>query len=281
MSLHLGRAENQHGLGVSSTRWSGVGQTIVVRGLPLVQVARPSRRQKTIVCSTKHRIDRSGELGLGRKWHRHVTGDFGVFWRLPDRRQGLGCHTGKTARRGMEERTQFGVVERRGLGIGFRKREGTAGALQAIQFGKGILIRTLAEGDAALQAAEGFMAGHQGFAQGNALRAIGADCVVFPELGFGAEEAAEDPLIAQERIDLEALLGGEGLEASDVLVLELRELGAILAGDELRLGIEPGFEGVLGGDGLALRSAGAGGFLRCAGINRHEAGDERALQERR
>jgi hypothetical protein len=80
-------------------------------------------------------------------------------------------------------------------------------------------------------------------------------------VGFGAEEAAQDPLVAYERIDLETLLRSEGLEAGDVLVLERGKLVAALADDELRVGVEAGFEGVLGGDGLAFRSARAGGFL--------------------
>jgi hypothetical protein len=51
------------------------------------------------------------------------------------------------------------------------------------------------------------------------------------------------------------------LEASGVLVLERGKLIAALADDELRVGIEAGFQGVLRGDGLAFGSARAGGLL--------------------
>jgi len=120
-----------------------------------------------------------------------------------------------------------------------------------------------------LQAAEDFVASHERFAEGHALGAVGAHGVVFPELGFGAEETAQDPLAAKERIDLETLLGGEGLEAGAVLILKRGKRGAVLTDDELRLGIEAGFEGVLRGDGLALGRAGAGGLLsvEAVGLN--------------
>jgi hypothetical protein len=85
--------------------------------------------------------------------------------------------------------------------------------------------------------------------------------MVFPEVGLGAEEAAQDPFVADERVNLEALLGSEGLETGDVLILERGKFVAVLADDELRVGVEAGFECVLGGDGLALGSARAGGFL--------------------
>jgi hypothetical protein len=47
------------------------------------------------------------------------------------------------------------------------------------------------QGDAALQAAEDFVTGHECFAEGYSLGAVGAQDVVFPTLGFGAEEAAQ------------------------------------------------------------------------------------------
>jgi hypothetical protein len=60
-------------------------------------------------------------------------------------------------------------------------------------------------------------------------------------VGFGAEEAAQDPLIAEERVHLEALFGREGLEAGEVLVLERGKFLATFSDDELRLGVEAGF----------------------------------------
>jgi hypothetical protein len=52
-------------------------------------------------------------------------------------------------------------------------------------------------------------------------------------------------------------------------------------GEGERLGVEAVFEGVAAGAGAAPGMARSGGLQGCAGINRHEAGDERALQERR
>ena len=84
---------------------------------------------------------------------------------------------------------------------------------------------------------------------------------MFPEVGFGAEEAAEGPFVSDERVDVETLFGSAGAEAGEVLVLELGEFLAGLAVDELGLGIEAGFESVLGRDGLAWGSTRACGFF--------------------
>ena len=122
-----------------------------------------------------------------------------------------------------------------------RRGEGSAGASQALQFGEGFLVRTLGQGDAALEAAEDQVGGHKGCAKGRSLRAVGADGVVFPQVGFGAEKAAQHPLIADEVIDVETLFGRERLETGDVLVLERGKFVGALADDELRVGIESGF----------------------------------------
>ena len=117
--------------------------------------------------------------------------------------------------------------------------------LEALQFRQCVLIGPLGKSDATLQAVEYLVAGREGFAQGHTLGAIGTQGVVFPELGFSAEEAAQGPLAAQHRIELESLFGCEGLEASQVFVLELGELATIFAGNELRFRVEAGFEGIL------------------------------------
>jgi hypothetical protein len=74
--------------------------------------------------------------------------------------------------------------------------------------------------------------------------------LVVPDLGFGDGESAEGPGGADEDIDLVALVvfAGEGIE-----------LGAVLTGDDERLGIDTGFHGVHAGTGLALGGAGARG----------------------
>ena len=143
---------------------------------------------------------------------------------------------------------------------------GRADALQALQLGERFFIGAFGQSDAALEAAEGLVAGDEGFAEGRAFGAIGAYGVVFPELSFGAEEAAQDPFVAEEVVNLEALLGSGGLETFEVLVLELGELAAVLAGDELGLGIQAGFQSVHGRYSLALRRTRAGGFLSVEAI---------------
>jgi hypothetical protein len=90
--------------------------------------------------------------------------------------------------------------------------------------------------------------------------------VEFPEVGLDTEEAAQEPFGPDEGIHLETLVGREGLEARGIFVLEGAEIVPILAKDELGFGVEPGLEGVLGGDGLAFRGAGAGGFLRVEAV---------------
>jgi hypothetical protein len=66
--------------------------------------------------------------------------------------------------------------------------------------------------------------------------------LVLPELGFGAEEAASQPLVADEFVDLVAFFRVTGLVEVDPVVLELREFFAGFADDELRIGIESGLE---------------------------------------
>ena len=54
----------------------------------------------------------------------------------------------------------------------------------------------------------------KGFAQGDTFGAAGTQGVVLPELGLDAEEAAEEPVVADEGIDEEALAGSAGEEAA-------------------------------------------------------------------
>ena len=57
--------------------------------------------------------------------------------------------------------------------------------------------------------------------------------------------------------------------------------GFVFAREEDGLRGETVFESVLRGDRFAGFGARTGRVLRCAGINRHEVGNERVLQERR
>ena len=81
-----------------------------------------------------------------------------------------------------------------------------------------------------------------------------------PRGGLRRGRGGGGPVVADEGIDEEALVGGAGEEAVGVFVLEGGELFAALAIDELGVGVEAGFESVLGGHGFAFGSAGSGGF---------------------
>ena len=74
-------------------------------------------------------------------------------------------------------------------------------------------------------------------------------------------ETAETPSIADEHVDVLALFGGLRLVAVVVFVGKGTEVLALFAADQEGLGVEAGFESVLGSD----RKAGfawPGGFLR-------------------
>jgi hypothetical protein len=102
------------------------------------------------------------------------------------------------------------------------------------------VIGTLGEGDTALEAHEIDAGVVERDAESHAVRTIVAAVVGFPELGFGAEEAAEHPFIADHAIDLETLARGARLELVEVIELELLKIARAFAVDELRVGIEAG-----------------------------------------
>jgi len=118
---------------------------------------------------------------------------------------------------------------------------GTGGA-EAFEGRRGFLIGALRQGDAALEAHEIGAGGVQGHAECDSVRTILTGVVGFPELGFGAEETAEQPLVADELIDLIALARGVRAELVEVFTLQLEELAPVLAVDELRIGVESGGE---------------------------------------
>ncbi len=121
---------------------------------------------------------------------------------------------------------------------------------------EGLVIGALGGGEAALEPHEHETPLGKTLAQRNAFVAIGADDVILPEVGFGAMQAAEAPLIADHGIDIESLDGSNGTEALEIALLEQDELGALLAVDELGIGIESGPERVEGRAGRALGGAG-------------------------
>jgi hypothetical protein len=87
-----------------------------------------------------------------------------------------------------------------------------------------------------------------------------------PEFGLDAAEPAEEPVGIDEGVDQGALLGGSGLEAVEVLLHKVVQVGVALVEDDEGSGMHAGFEGIHAGGGFAGRGAGAGGALRIAAI---------------
>jgi len=83
---------------------------------------------------------------------------------------------------------------------------------------------------------------------------------VFPKLSFEPEIPAVEPLTGDEGIDQRALLGGGGEPTIIVLSGESCEIGGAFAADDGRLGVEAGFQGVHGDDGLTFNGTRAGGL---------------------
>jgi hypothetical protein len=157
------------------------------------------------------------------------------------------------------------------LGVGV----GVAGGLELPQLVEGALVGALGGVDAALEAFEVTVAVDEGVAEGGIL--VGIKEVldgVFPDLGFHDGEAAELPVVADEGVDKETLLGGGGLEAVEVLGGEGVEVGGLLATDDEGLGVDAGFQGILGRGGLAGGRARAGRFpgVEAVGLDLMDSG---------
>jgi hypothetical protein len=88
----------------------------------------------------------------------------------------------------------------------------------------------------------------------------------FPELGFGAAEAAQVPGTVDDLVDVLAGQGSGGFVIGVIGGDELFVLSAAFGGEDFGLGIESGFEGVDRRDGLAFGRFGAGRFLRVAAV---------------
>ena len=82
------------------------------------------------------------------------------------------------------------------------------------------------------------------------------------ELRFEGAEAALQPLGGDKGIDQGADFGSGGLVAVMVLGGEERESRGVLAGDDLGLGVNAGFQGIEADCGLALSGAWTSGSLR-------------------
>jgi hypothetical protein len=118
-----------------------------------------------------------------------------------------------------------------------------------------------------LEFGEGGGVGGGGISEGVCLVFV-EDVIVLegPHFGFDAVEAAEHPLAADEVVEEATGFGSGWVVALVVLVDEEIEVGEFLIGDEERLGVEAGFEGVHGRGGLACSRGGAGGFLGVAAV---------------
>jgi hypothetical protein len=142
--------------------------------------------------------------------------------------------------------------------------------LQTQEILEGSLVISLGGGNAVLEAGEDFAAVvTDGAAEGEEVfgaARLAPLHVLFPELGFGAAEAAEGPLGVDEDIDEGALLWGAGVEAIVVGSGEGFEIGSVFVADGFGFGVDAGAEGVVAGDGNASGGAGAGGFLRIATV---------------
>jgi hypothetical protein len=83
--------------------------------------------------------------------------------------------------------------------------------------------------------------------------------VVGMEVGFGEAEAADEPLVVDDRIDEIPLAGSDGVELGIIFGGELGKGFRSLAADDVGFGVKAGLEGVHAGDGLAGLGAGTGG----------------------
>jgi len=75
------------------------------------------------------------------------------------------------------------------------------------------------------------------------------------DFDFGAAEAAEDKLGVNEVVHQGALLGSAGLVVVGVFFAEAGAFGGVFPGEDFRLGLNAGFQGILGRAGLALGGA--------------------------
>ena len=151
-----------------------------------------------------------------------------------------------------------------------RRFEGNRGGL-GLEFFKGLegaVVGAAGGIDAPLELGEDARVAGAGLSEGQGFGGVGELLVlVLPELGFGGAEAAEGPLAVDELVDEEASFGGSGAVALVILVDELVEVGLIFRGEEKGFGVDAGFEGVHGGDGLACDRGGAGGMLGVTAVS--------------
>ena len=136
--------------------------------------------------------------------------------------------------------------------------------------------------DAALEMAEAVFAGYGDMAEGRGLgESPGFLETILPELGFGDEEAAEEPVVANEGVEPEALFGRSRLPMVVIFGGEGGEVIGVFTADDEGLGMNPGFQSIHGRRGLAFEGTGAGRFLRieAVGLDLFEGGHKRKGQK--
>ncbi len=157
-------------------------------------------------------------------------------------------------------RLRFGVRGGRRRGrVGFVLAGGSfprGSFLEVLEEGEGAEVHAVGALDAALEAAEGFEAVLKGVTEGGVVLdgvveefgrgevVVEAFDVVVPELGFDAAQAALGPLGGDEGIDEGALVGAGGAEMEQEFAGEGLEFGGIFAANDVRLGVDAGFEGI-------------------------------------
>jgi hypothetical protein len=135
--------------------------------------------------------------------------------------------------------------------------------LDLLEGHEGAMVGALDGVDAALEAAEYFVIAVVDLGHLEPLdRVVEALDVELEELRFEGAEAALEPLGGDEDIDQSADFGGGGLVAAVIFGGEELKGRGVLAGDDLGLSVNAGFEGIETDSGLALDGARTRGFLR-------------------
>jgi hypothetical protein len=139
--------------------------------------------------------------------------------------------------------------------------------VEAVEFLEGAVEIALEGIEAALETGEGPVVAIEGAAEAGG---VGAVVVivdeVIPDAGFGAAEAAENPLGMDGDVEEGLGDGGVGEVAGGEVGGEVLEIGLAFADDDLGFGVQAGLGVVEGGGGFARGGAGAGGLLRIAAI---------------
>jgi hypothetical protein len=118
------------------------------------------------------------------------------------------------------------------------------------------VVDALGSVDAALEAAEDLVIAFVDLGQFEAFGGVvEVPDVVLPELRFEGAETALEPLGGDEGVDQGAYFGSGGLVAVVIFGGEERESRGVFAGNDLRLSVDAGFQGIEADSGPALDGA--------------------------